>query len=63
MTKTAGQETKRIIVGATGASGMPVLVQVLRLIREAGVNAETDRQETEEDILLTIRIPKRRKIT
>lgn len=35
----------------------------LRLIREAGVNAETDRQETEEDILLTIRIPKRRKIT
>ena len=29
----------------------------LRLIREAGVDARTERQETEEDILLTIRIP------
>ena len=32
----------------------------LRLIRSAGVNAACDRQETEEDILLTIRIPKQR---
>lgn len=33
----------------------------LRLIREAGVDARTERQETEEDILLTIRIPKQRR--
>lgn len=33
----------------------------LRLIREAGVDARTDRRETEEDILLTIRIPKQQK--
>ena len=32
----------------------------LRLIRDAGVDARTERQETEEDIILTIRIPKRR---
>ena len=32
----------------------------LRLIRDAGVDAQTERQETEEDIILTIRIPKRR---
>ena len=30
----------------------------LRLIRDAGVDARTERQETEEDIILTIRIPK-----
>lgn len=30
----------------------------LRLIRDAGVNAESGREETDEDILLTIRIPK-----
>lgn len=30
----------------------------LRMVREAGVNADYDRQETEQDILLTIRIPK-----
>lgn len=30
----------------------------LRMVREAGVNADYDRQETEADILLTIRIPK-----
>ena len=33
----------------------------LRLIREAGVDARSERQETEEDILLTIRIPKQRR--
>lgn len=32
----------------------------LRLVREAGVDAAYDREETEEDILLTIRIPKQR---
>ena len=32
----------------------------LRLVRSAGVDAVYDRQETEEDILLTIKIPKRR---
>ena len=32
----------------------------VRLIRDAGVDARTERQETEEDIILTIRIPKRR---
>ena len=32
----------------------------LRMVREAGVHADYDRQETEEDILLTIRIPKQR---
>ena len=32
----------------------------LRLIRSAGVDAACNRQETEEDILLTIRIPKQR---
>ena len=32
----------------------------LRLVRDAGIHAACDRQETEEDILLTIRIPKRR---
>lgn len=32
----------------------------LRLVRDAGINAACDRQDTEEDILLTIRIPKRR---
>lgn len=31
----------------------------LRIIRDAGVDAGCDRQETEDDILLTIRIPKR----
>ena len=30
----------------------------LRLIRSAGVDAQTERQETEEEILLTIRLPK-----
>ena len=30
----------------------------LRLVREAGVQAETERQDTEDAILLTIRIPK-----
>ena len=30
----------------------------LRLVREAGVRAETQRQDTEDSILLTIRIPK-----
>ncbi len=33
----------------------------LRLIREAGVDARTDREETEENIVLTIRIPKQRR--
>jgi ParB family chromosome partitioning protein len=33
----------------------------LRLIREAGVDAQSARQETEDDILLTIRIPKQRR--
>lgn len=32
----------------------------LRLVRSAGVDAQYDRQETEDNILLTIRIPKRR---
>lgn len=32
----------------------------VRLIRDAGVDARTERQETEEDIILTIRIPKQR---
>ena len=32
----------------------------IRLIRDAGVDARTERQETEEDIILTIHIPKRR---
>jgi len=32
----------------------------LRLVRSAGVDAEYDRQETEDNILLTIKIPKRR---
>ena len=32
----------------------------LRLIRDAGVDARTERQETEEDIILTIHIPKQR---
>ena len=32
----------------------------LRLVREAGVDARTERQETEDAILLTIRIPKQR---
>lgn len=32
----------------------------IRIIREAGVDADCGREETEEDIVLTIRIPKRR---
>ena len=32
----------------------------LRMVREAGVDARTERQETEDAILLTIRIPKQR---
>lgn len=32
----------------------------LRLIREAGVDAETQRADTEDAILLTIRIPKQK---
>lgn len=32
----------------------------LRLMRDAGVDARTERQETEEDIILTIHIPKQR---
>ena len=32
----------------------------LRMVRDAGIHADCDREETEEDILLTIRIPKRR---
>jgi ParB family chromosome partitioning protein len=32
----------------------------LRLVRDAGIHADYDRQETEHDILLTIRIPKGR---
>lgn len=34
MVKADGKMKKRIIVGATGASGMPVLVKCLELIRE-----------------------------
>lgn len=34
----------------------------LRLMKEAGVEAQTERQDTEDDILLTIRIPRQRKI-
>ena len=33
----------------------------LRLIREAGIDAESGREETEDSILLTIRIPKQRR--
>jgi len=33
----------------------------LRLMREAGVEAATERQDTEDAILLTIRIPRQRK--
>ncbi len=33
----------------------------LRLIRDAGIDAVSGREETEEDILLTIRIPKKRR--
>lgn len=33
----------------------------LRLIRDAGIDAQTQREETEADILLTIRIPKQRR--
>ncbi len=33
----------------------------LRLIRDAGVDARTEREETEDDIVLTIRIPKQRR--
>ena len=33
----------------------------LRLIREAGVDAQTKRDETEDAILLTIRIPKQKR--
>lgn len=32
--------TKKIIVGATCASGMPLLIQCLRLIKESGISAE-----------------------
>ena len=32
----------------------------LRMVRDAGIHADYDRQETERDILLTIRIPKGR---
>ena len=32
----------------------------LRMVREAGVDARTERQETDDAILLTIRIPKQR---
>ena len=35
----------------------------LRLIREAGIRADCGRRETEDEILLTIRIPKRREGT
>lgn len=36
----------------------------LRMVRDAGIHADYDRQETEQDILLTIRIPKgRTKVT
>ena len=31
---------KKIVVGVTGASGMPILLECLRLIREAGSTAE-----------------------
>ena len=33
----------------------------LRIIRDAGVDAACGREETEDDILLTIRIPKHRR--
>ena len=33
----------------------------LRLIRDAGVDAKTERDETEDQIVLTIRIPKQRR--
>lgn len=35
----------------------------LRMVREAGVDARTERQETDDAILLTIRIPKQRQIS
>ena len=34
----------------------------LRLVREAGIGAESRREDTEDAILLTIRIPKNRRI-
>ena len=33
----------------------------LHMMKEAGVHAQTEREETEEEILLTIRIPKARR--
>ena len=33
----------------------------VRLVRQAGVDARTEREETEEEILVTIHIPKARK--
>ena len=33
----------------------------LRLIRDAGVDAKTERQETEDEIVLTLHIPKQRR--
>ena len=33
----------------------------LRLIRDAGVDARTEREETEDEIVLTLRIPKQRR--
>ena len=33
----------------------------LRLIRDAGVDAKTEREETEDEIILTLRIPKQRR--
>lgn len=34
----------------------------LRLVREAGIGAESHREDTEDAILLTIRIPKARRV-
>ncbi len=36
-------------------------IRGLRLIRDAGVDARTEREETEDEIVLTLRIPKQRR--
>ena len=68
MPERTGPSDRRAVLRTLAAEACPageealfrLLDRGLRLIREAGVDAQSGREETEECILLTIRIPKQR---
>ena len=55
-----GKEKKRLFIIKDVRLFLNSVDRGLRLIRDAGIDAGCGREETDDEILLTIRIPKRR---